>query len=65
VGAMVSPDGHRVEVIVVQEQLDRPPKTMLRVRRGSYVVADCATIGEVAKLVDLATLVPELRQPIG
>jgi hypothetical protein len=34
---------------------------MLRVRRGSYLIADCASVAEVAQLVDLATLVPELR----
>jgi hypothetical protein len=36
---------------------------MLRVRYGrSYYVADCATVEEVARLVDLATLLPEQRQ---
>jgi len=58
---MVSPDGHRVEQVLVQRHLDRPPKPMLRVRRGTYYVADCATVAEVAKYVDLASLVPEQR----
>lgn len=34
---------------------------MLRVRRGCYLVADCATVAEVAQLVELATLVSEPR----
>jgi hypothetical protein len=56
---MVSPDGHRVEQVLVQRLLSRPPKPYLRVRHGSYFVADCATVAEVAQLVDLASLVPE------
>jgi len=58
---MVGPDGVRVERIVVKRHLDRPAKEMLRVRRGSYLVADCATVAEVGALVDLASLVPEQR----
>ena len=34
---------------------------MLRIRRGTYLVADCATVEEVADPVDLETLVPEQR----
>ena len=59
--AMVSPDGHRVEQVLVQRSLSRPPRPYLRVRRGSYFVQDCATVEEVAQLVDLASLVPEQR----
>lgn len=58
---MVSANGYRVEQITVQKHLSRPPKTVLRVRRGTYLVADCRTVEEVAQLVDLATLVPEQR----
>ena len=58
---LVSPDGHRVERILVQRSLSRPPQEMLRVKHGTYLVADCATIAEVAQLVDLASLVPEQR----
>jgi hypothetical protein len=58
---LVGPDGVRVERILVQRYLDRPPQEMLRVRRGSYLVADCSSVAEVARLVDLATLVPEPR----
>jgi len=58
---LVGPDGVRVERILVQRHLDRPAREMLRVRRGSYLVADCASVAEVAQLVDLATLVPEPR----
>lgn len=60
---LVSPDGVRVEQIVVHKHLNRPPKTMLRVRRGTYVVADCATVAEVARYVDLATLTEEIPKP--
>jgi hypothetical protein len=31
---------------------------MLRVSKGTYYVADCRTVAEVAKLVDLAQLEP-------
>jgi hypothetical protein len=55
VDVMVSPDGHRVEQVMVQRSLSRPPKPYLRVRHGSYFVQDCATVEEVAQLVDLAT----------
>jgi hypothetical protein len=41
---MVSPDGYLVEQIAVQKDVRRSPKLMLRVRRGSYLVADCATV---------------------
>lgn len=34
---------------------------MLRVRTGGYFVTDCRTVAEVAKLVDLAALVPVQR----
>lgn len=61
VDAMVSPSGHRVEQVLVQRSLSRPPRPMLRVEHGSYYLADCATVAEVARYVDLATLVPEQR----
>jgi hypothetical protein len=47
--------------VLVQRSLSRPPKPYLRVRHGSYFVADCATVEEVAQLVDLTSLVPEQR----
>ena len=59
---LVSPDGHRVERILVRKSLAGPAKEMLRVKHGSYFVADCATVAEVAHLVDLAALVPEHSQ---
>jgi hypothetical protein len=59
VDVMVSPDGHRVEQVLVQRSLRRPPKAYLRVRHGTYFVADCATVAEVAQLVDPASLEPE------
>ena len=58
---MVGPGGIEVEQVVLQKYLSRPPKQLLRVRRGPYLVAYCATVAEVAKLVDLATLELEQR----
>ena len=60
---LIGLDGMRVERILVQRHFDRSAREMLRVRRGRYLVADCATVDEVARLVDLATLVPEQRTP--
>jgi len=50
-----------VEHVLVLKYLSRPPRHLLRVRRGLHYVADCRTI-EVARLVDLATLVPRRRR---
>jgi hypothetical protein len=58
---LVPPDGYRVERIPGADVAGRPPREVLRVKRGTCYVADCATIGEVAELVDLSTLVPEQR----
>ncbi len=59
--AMVTPDGWRVEHVVVQVSLARPAQQMLRVKRGRYWVADCRSVAAVVKHVDLAKLVPEQR----
>jgi len=56
---MVGPGGVVVEQLLVQKYLSRRPKQMLRVRKGTYYVA---AVAEVARLVDLTTLVPEQRQ---
>jgi hypothetical protein len=53
---LVGPGAVRVEQVVVHKHLNRPSKSYLRVKRGTYLVADCATVDEVASLVDLATL---------
>ena len=53
---MVGPGGIEVEQVVLQKYLSRSPMQLLRVRRGPYLVAYCATVAEVAELVDLATL---------
>ena len=58
---MVNPGGHRTEQVLKQRSLSRPPKPYLRVRNGPSFVAGCATVEEVAQLVDLATLIPEQR----
>jgi len=34
---------------------------MLRVQHGTYFVADCRSVAEVAELVELASLLPEQR----
>jgi len=58
---MVTPDGWRVEPVIVQVSLARPGGQMLRVKRGPYWVADCRSVDEVAMHVDLAAPVPEQR----
>jgi hypothetical protein len=54
--AMVSPDGYRVELIEVQRSLSRPPRPRLRVTWRGFWIADCRSVPEVARYVDLATL---------
>jgi hypothetical protein len=54
--AVISPDGYRVERILMQRSLRRPPRPYLRVTWRGYWIADCRTVAEVARLVDLATL---------
>jgi hypothetical protein len=51
---LVGPDGVRVEQVVVQRDLRRPPKTYLRVTHLGYWQADCSSPAEVGKHVDLA-----------
>jgi hypothetical protein len=53
---MFSPDGFRVEAILVQTSLRRPPRARLRVTQRGYWIADCASPWQVGQLVDLATL---------
>jgi hypothetical protein len=48
---MVGPGAVVVERVLLRKY--HAPKPMLRVKRGLYYVADCATVAEVAKLVDL------------
>jgi len=57
---LIGPGGARVLRILVQRHLDRPVREVLRLRRGTFV-ADCATVAEVAQLIDLAALEPEQR----
>ena len=54
--AFTSPDGHRVELVLLQRSLRRSPRPSLRVTWRGYFLADCATVAEVAALVDLSTL---------
>jgi hypothetical protein len=61
VEVLICPDGHRMEQVLVHRSLAAAPKPYLRVRHGTYFVHDCATVEEVAQLVDLATQVPEQR----
>ncbi len=51
-----------VEHVLVLKYLSRPARHLLRVRRGLHYVADCCASAEVARLVDLATLVPRRRR---
>jgi hypothetical protein len=49
----------RVEPVILQKDLRRPPRTYLRVTwMGSYR-GDFATVAELARLVPLAELRPE------
>jgi hypothetical protein len=57
--AMISPDGYRVEQIVVQRSLRRPPRPYLRVTWRGHWVADCRSVAEVARYVDVSTLSEE------
>jgi hypothetical protein len=54
---LVSPDGHRVEQVMVHRSLSRP--AMLRVCKDSDLVADCGPLEEGALIVDLAALAHE------
>jgi hypothetical protein len=55
---MVSAHGYRVEPILVQRSLRRPPQPALRITWRGYHIADCATVYEVGEHVDLASLEP-------
>ncbi len=55
---MVNAAGMRVEQIQLQASPSRPPRTYLRVQHGRYLVAYCRSVAEVARHVDLASLVP-------
>ena len=57
--AMVSADGYRVERILLQRSLRRPPRAYLRVTWRGRWIADCASPAQVAKHVDLASLTDE------
>lgn len=54
-----SPDGWPVEQIQAQRSLSKPPVTRLRATWRGYRRPGCATVAEVARHVDLATLAPE------
>ena len=56
--AMVSADGFRVEPILVQRSLRRPPRPALRITFRKYHIADVETVYEVGEYLDLATLEP-------
>ena len=56
--AMVSADGYRVEPVLVQRSLRRPPRPALRITFRKYHIADVETAHEVIEYVDLASLEP-------
>jgi hypothetical protein len=56
---MINATGWRVERAVVQPLPGSRPQNVLRVSWRGYWQADCETTAEVARHVDLATLVPE------
>jgi hypothetical protein len=60
-------DGERRRVpgraILLQRSLRRPPRQYLRVTWRGYFVADCASVAEVARHVDLAALEDEPAHP--
>jgi hypothetical protein len=57
-----SPDGYRVEAILVQRSLRRSPRLYLRVTCRGRWLADCTTAAEVAALVALETLQQPRRE---
>ncbi len=62
--AMVSAAGWRVERIPLAGADGVHEGHALRVSWRGYWQADCATSAEVAKHVDLATLVPDVWTPV-
>jgi hypothetical protein len=56
--ALVGPGGWRIDQIVITR--DGAPRTVLRVRRHGYFIAEVATVNDLTRLgVDLATLTEE------
>jgi hypothetical protein len=53
----VAPDGTLVEPIKLQRNLRRPPVELYKVTRRGYLIAYCRTLGDLARYVDLASLV--------
>jgi hypothetical protein len=56
---MINQAGWRDERVIIQRGPDNPPNHVLRVSWRGYWQADCSTTEEVARHVELATLVPE------
>jgi hypothetical protein len=57
--AMVNSDGYRVERVVIQRSLHRPPRPYPRVTWRREWIADCVSVAEVARYVDVGTLSEE------
>jgi hypothetical protein len=57
--AMINSDGYRVERVVIQRSLRRPPRPYLRVTWRGQFIADCRSVAEVARYVDVSTLSEE------
>jgi hypothetical protein len=53
--ALVGPGGWRIDQITITR--DGPPRTVLRVRRHGYFIAEVASVADLPALgIDLATL---------
>jgi len=61
---MVSQSGWRVERVTVTRQPDGVSAQVFRVSWKGYWQADCATTADVARHVDLSTLVPTGWAPL-
>lgn len=60
---LISPGGVSVKQVTVSWHDGRPPHHVLRLRRHGQHVGDYRSVDELARHVDLSTLVEELPQP--
>jgi hypothetical protein len=60
---LVGPDGVSVERVTLTGKREGPQVRYLRLRQHGHHVGDYRTVEELARYVDLATLVEELPPP--